>query len=224
MARPDPGPTILFRDTRFVVIDKPAGLAAHPSRAGGASVEDWFPLFRAGRGGPWLAHRLDRDTAGCLLIALRKRTLLEAQALFAAGAVEKTYWAVVLGAPNAAAGRIEAPLGRVRARTGWRMAVDPTGPRAVTAWRVMARGDGVTWLALHPETGRTHQIRAHAAALGHPILGDPVYGGGDGPMHLLARALRLGLTPEVVATAPVPTALRAGFARAGWCNDRADHH
>src|SRR5690242_9009975 len=94
---PPPPPTLLFRNERFVVIDKPAGLPVHPGPSGGRSVEDWFPLLSRRRDGPWLAHRLDADTAGCLVIALRKAALLAAQALFASGAARKTYWAVVRG-------------------------------------------------------------------------------------------------------------------------------
>ena len=96
--------------------------------------------------------------------------------------------------------------------SGWRMEVDPAGQQAVTDWRILGRGDGLTWLELRPRTGRTHQIRAHAAALGCPLLGDAVYGGGDGRLHLLAREIRLALDPEVFATAPVPAHMRTAFA------------
>ena len=90
-------PSILFQDQRFVVLDKPAGLPVHAGPSGGRSVEDWFPLLSRRKDGPWLAHRLDADTAGCLVIALRRAALLAAQAAFASGGVRKTYWAVVAG-------------------------------------------------------------------------------------------------------------------------------
>ncbi len=118
-------PPILFRDDGFVVLDKPFGLPVHPGPRGGPSVEDWFPLLSRRRHGPWLAHRLDADTAGCLLVALRRPALLAAQAEFAAGRVRKTYWAVVRGTPSATQGTIDAPLARQSRRGGWQMVVNP---------------------------------------------------------------------------------------------------
>lgn len=211
-----PLPAILFQDQRFVVIDKPAGLPVHPGPAGGPSVEDWFPLLSKRRDGPWLAHRLDADTAGCLVIALRKAALLEAQAAFATGQARKVYWAVVRGDVAGIKGTIDHPLLRRTGPEGWRIVVDPRGQAAVTDWRVMGRAEGLTWLELHPRTGRTHQIRVHCAELGCPILGDARYGGGDGPMHLLARSIRLPLDPPVEAAAEPPASLRRAFGTCGW--------
>src|SRR5215472_6123246 len=130
-------PPILFRDTRFVVLDKPAGLPVHRGPRGGPSVEDWFPLLSRRSEGPWLAHRLDADTSGCLLVALRRSALLAAQAEFAAGRVRKIYWAVVNGAPEVACGIIDAPLVRRSTRSGWHMAVSRDGKPAITDWRVL---------------------------------------------------------------------------------------
>ena len=101
---------VLFRDPRFVVLDKPAGLKVHAGPGGGASVEDVFPQLSRRKDGPWLAHRLDADTAGCLVVALRRGALLEAQVAFAAGRVEKVYWAIVQGGPDGDAGVVDAPL------------------------------------------------------------------------------------------------------------------
>jgi 23S rRNA-/tRNA-specific pseudouridylate synthase len=84
------------------------------------------------------------------------------------------------------------------------MVVDPAGQSAATEWRVLGEADGLAWLELHPRTGRTHQVRVHCAHLGCPVLGDPVYGGGEGGLHLLARAISLPLTPPLEATAPPP--------------------
>ncbi len=215
MSAPDPS-RILFRDTRFVVLDKPAGLPVHPGPRGGPSVEDWFPALSRRRDGPWLAHRLDADTAGCLVVALRRAALHAAQAAFAAGTARKTYWAVVQGGPNRDSGRVDLPLAKRSDPAGWRMVAEPAGPPCATDWQVRGRTGGMTWLELHPRTGRTHQIRVHCAALGCPVRGDPVYGDGAGPLHLLARAIALPLEPALAAVAPPPPhmvdALRAcGF-------------
>ena len=208
-------PPILFRDGRFVVLDKPPGLPVHRGPRGGPSVEDWFPLLSRRRDGPWLVHRLDADTSGCLLVALRRPALREAQALWTSGQVRKTYWAVVAGEPGADAGVVDAPLLKRQDRTGWRMEVDAAGQPARTEWRVLGRAPGLAWLELRPQTGRTHQIRVHCAAvLGCPLLGDPVYGAaGAGGLHLLARALSVPASPPVNATAPPPDALAETLAR-----------
>ena len=214
-----PLPKILFQDAHFVVLDKPAGLPVHPGPKGGPSVEDFFPALSRRKDGPWLAHRLDTDTSGCLLIALRKTPLIAAQAEFAAGRAKKTYWAVVRGHPTGESGTIDAPLLRHTEKTGWRMRIDPKGQTAITDWRVLGRNQETTWLEFRPRTGRTHQVRVHAAALGCPILGDPVYGDGQGKQHLMARALQLALDPPVAATAEPPAHMRAALAACGWQKD-----
>jgi tRNA pseudouridine32 synthase/23S rRNA pseudouridine746 synthase len=207
---------ILFRDSRFVVLNKPPGLAVHSGPSGGRSVEDWFPELSRRKDGPWLAHRLDADTAGCLVIALRRAALIAAQALFASGDVRKTYWAVVKGAVSGDAGSIDASLRRVSDRGGWRMVVDAGGQTAVTDWRVLGRASGLAWLEMRPRTGRTHQIRVHCAMLGAPILGDERYGAAGGGLHLLSRAIHLPLDPPVDATAPPPPHMLAALQRCGY--------
>lgn len=235
--RPAPPPGIaarilLLRDD-LMVLDKPAGLPVHRGPRAGDSLEDWLEPLRMGRRHvPQPAHRLDTDTAGCLVLGRTKPALAALGALFAAGRAEKTYWAVVRGGPAEDAGTIEAPLRKVSsAARGWRMEVHPEGQRAVTAWRVLGRGTGrmpgvprsdpgppgITWLELRPQTGRTHQLRVHCAASGWPILGDAVYGGGEaGGLHLLARAIALPLDPPARAEAPPPAHMQAALAACGW--------
>lgn len=207
---------ILFRDNRFVVLNKPAGLAVHPGPRGGASVEDWFPQLSRRADGPWLAHRLDADTAGCLLVALRRAALHAAQAEFAGGRARKTYWAIVRGVPPGISGTIDQPLRRRNAKSGWHIEHDPAGQPAITEWRLRGVVDDLSWLELHPHTGRTHQVRVHCALLGCPVVGDPRYGGGAGTLHLLSRALELSLDPPLAATAPPPSHMREALERCGW--------
>jgi tRNA pseudouridine32 synthase/23S rRNA pseudouridine746 synthase len=207
---------ILFSDSRLVVLNKPAGLAVHPGPRGGPSVEDSFPLLSRRRDGPWLAHRLDADTAGCLVVALRRAALIAIQAAFAAGTMEKIYWAVVHGTPPEASGVIDSPLLRRSSPAGWRMVADEAGQQASTAWRVRGTADGLAWIEFRPRSGRTHQVRAHAALLGCPLVGDPVYGAGDGTLHLLARAIRLPLDPPVAAEAPVPVHMLLAMRECGF--------
>jgi tRNA pseudouridine32 synthase/23S rRNA pseudouridine746 synthase len=206
---------ILFQDQRFVVLNKPAGLPVHSGPRGGASVEDGFAQLSRRRDGPWLAHRLDADTSGCLVVALRRAALHEAQAEFAAGRAEKVYWAVVTGHPGATSGVVSAPLIRRSDASGWRMVIDPAGQRAITDWVLLGHADGMSWLELRPHTGRTHQIRVHCARLGCPILGDPVYGAGSCILHLLARSITLRLDPVLSAEAPVPPHMERTMVRAG---------
>ncbi len=211
-----PLPALLFQSRDYVVIDKPAGLAVHPGPRTTRSVEDFFPALSRRRDGPWLAHRLDTDTAGCLLIALRRVALHAAQSAFATGRAEKTYWAVVQGAPPAPEGLTEARLAKRTTPAGWRMAVAADGQPAATRWRMLGQAAGRSWLELRPLTGRTHQVRAHCADLGCPLLGDPIYGAGQGLLHLLARALRLDLPQPIQATAEPPAHMRDALTKLGW--------
>ena len=168
---------LLYRDGLMLVIDKPAGIAVHRGPKGGASLEDYFDALRFGLPRqPALAHRLDKDTSGCLVLGRHRKALALLGKLFKQGKVGKTYWAVVEGAPEADEGRIDIPLGKLDDERGWWMKPDPHGAPAATTWKVMGRGDGLTWLALEPLTGRTHQLRVHCAEMGLPVLGDNIYG------------------------------------------------
>ncbi|HEX2151109.1 MAG TPA: RNA pseudouridine synthase [Stellaceae bacterium] len=213
---------VLYRDGLVLVIDKPAGVPVHAGPGGGPNLEHWFPLLRFGLPRPpALAHRLDRDTSGCLVLGRHPKALRRLGRLFAEGEVEKVYWAVVSGVPRESEGRIEAALAKQpRGTVGWRMVVDPKGQHAVTDYRMLGAADGRAWLELRPRTGRTHQIRVHCAALGAPVIGDPAYGGpGDHPLQLHARAITLPLypaKPPIAVTAPVPPHMRSLLTALGW--------
>lgn len=223
---------VVHEDDDLVIIDKPAGLVVHPSpgHAGGTLVnallahgggEAWGGI--AGVQRPGIVHRLDRDTSGLLMVARRDSAQASLMAQLKARRIKKTYLALVLGSVDAAVGRIEAPIGRdPRHRT--RMAVVPDGRPATTGYRVRERFTGWTLVELDLVTGRTHQIRVHLAALGHPVAGDPVYGTGtsrrgpDGLDRLFLHAWRLELTSPsgghlIRATSPLPGELEAVLER-----------
>jgi tRNA pseudouridine32 synthase/23S rRNA pseudouridine746 synthase/23S rRNA pseudouridine1911/1915/1917 synthase len=204
-----------------LVIDKPAGIPVHQGPGGGPHLEHWFPLLRFGLPRPpALAHRLDRDTSGCLVLGRHPKALRRLGRLFAEGKVEKVYWAVVAGVPAASEGRIEAGLRKETRGSGWHMVVDSAGQTAVTDYRVLGTRDGRAWLELRPRTGRTHQIRVHCAVLGCPVAGDAAYGGpGEIPLHLHARSIALPLypaKPAIRVTAPVPPHMLAALIRLGY--------
>jgi tRNA pseudouridine32 synthase / 23S rRNA pseudouridine746 synthase len=225
---------LIYRDGLMLVIDKPPGLAVHKGPKGGESLEDYFGALRFGLPRPpALAHRLDRDTSGCLVLGRHRKALAALGRLFKSGQVGKTYWAVVAGGPPQDEGRIELPLGRKDATRGWWMKHDPSGQPAVTTWKVMGRtrfpstgGDesgSLTWLALEPLTGRTHQLRVHCAAMGWPIIGDSVYGGAPrtgGPgLNLHAREIVVPLYKNrapIGVTAPVPPHMQQLLRACGW--------
>jgi tRNA pseudouridine32 synthase/23S rRNA pseudouridine746 synthase len=220
---------LLYRDGLMLVIDKPAGFAVHKGPKGGESLEDHFDALRFGLPRmPALAHRLDRDTSGCLVLGRHRKALAELGRLFKTGRVGKTYWAVVEGGPAQQEGRIDLPLGRKDATRGWWMKHDPGGQPAATTWKVTGRTKlpAKAWLALEPLTGRTHQLRVHCAAMGWPIVGDSVYGtaprtGGPG-LHLHAREIVVPLYKNrapIRVTAPVPERMRALLAACGWQAD-----
>ena len=217
---------ILFEDGEALVIDKPAGLAVHPGPATPRSLEDHLDDLKLGfQRPPMPVHRLDRDTSGCLLLARNPKALKRFAGGFEAGLAQKTYLAILDGLLDAAEGAIDLPLVKRSTKAdGWRIVVDARGKPSRTRWRLLDQQGGRALVAFMPETGRTHQIRVHAAeGLGAPVLGDPVYGGGPAPggaMLLHARALVLPRDgkPPIAATAPVP----ASFAAAGFAD--ADRH
>ncbi|MGB7257763.1 MAG: RNA pseudouridine synthase [Pseudolabrys sp.] len=221
---------LLYRDGLMLVIDKPAGVAVHRGPKGGPSLEDDFGALRFGLPrNPSLAHRLDKDTSGCLVLGRHRKALVLLGKLFKQGKVGKTYWAVVEGGPAEDEGRIDIPLGKLDESRGWWMKPDPKGQPSATTWKVMGRGDGLTWLALEPLTGRTHQLRVHCSEIGFPILGDNIYGraprGGGPPLHLHSREVVVPIfknKPPVKITAPVPEHMLEMLRACGWKGGRIE--
>jgi 23S rRNA pseudouridine1911/1915/1917 synthase len=220
---------VVYEDDDLLIVDKPAGLVVHPS----AGHHDGDTLVNAllarangseyggiaGVARPGIVHRLDRDTSGLLMVAKHDAAQQSLMAQLKARRIRKTYQALVAGSVSAAVGRIEAPIGRdPKHRT--RMAVTPDGRASVTGYRVRERFTGWTLLELDLVTGRTHQIRVHLDAIGHPVAGDPVYGTGTsrrGPDELgrlFLHAWRLELAAPgdghlIRATAALPGELEA---------------
>jgi 23S rRNA-/tRNA-specific pseudouridylate synthase len=142
-----------------------------------------------------------------------------------AGRVDKIYWAIVIGRPPGSEGRVDLSLRKETPNRGWKMVVDQeNGQTAVTDWKLMGESDGLSWLELYPQTGRTHQIRVHCAALGCPVLGDHVYGpdidqGKRPPLHLLSRGVTIPIynsRPPVTVLAPPPAHMRIALLACGW--------
>jgi 23S rRNA pseudouridine1911/1915/1917 synthase len=217
---------IVYEDDELLIVDKPSGLVVHPApgHADGTLVNALLArgIHYGGIAGverPGIVHRLDRDTSGLLIVAKTDAAQHGLMAQLKNRRIKKTYLALAWGSVGATVGRIEAPVGRdPRHRT--RMAVIPDGRAAVTGYRVRERLHGWTLLELDLVTGRTHQIRVHLEAIGHPVAGDPVYGTGtsrrgpDGLERLFLHAWRLELTSPsgghlIRAEAPLPTELEA---------------
>lgn len=177
---------VLYRDGMLLVIDKPAGIAVHPGPGKGPNLESLFGWLTYGLPRPpALVHRLDRDTSGCLVLGRHRKALARAGKLFSGSnpdrKAEKTYWALCIGVPASPEGVIDASLVKKNDRVaGWEMKVAKPGDKeavtAVTSYKVLAAHEGYSLIEFSPKTGRTHQIRVHAASIGCPLQGDPRYG------------------------------------------------
>jgi len=214
---------VLHRDAQVIVLDKPAGLAVQGGSKMARHLDGMLEALAFDGERPRLVHRLDKDTSGTLLLARTANAAAALTRAFREGRVHKVYWAVVVGAPAAQQGRISQPLAKRFGVAGERVGADEEGLAAVTDYVVVERaGRQAAWLALSPQTGRTHQLRAHCVLLGTPILGDGKYGGAaafldeegiGGQLHLHARTVRFPHPAggELTVTAPLPAHLRATF-------------
>jgi 23S rRNA pseudouridine1911/1915/1917 synthase len=216
--------TIAFQDEHLIVVDKAAGVVVHPARGHREQTLAQLlgPLLAGGepeRAG--IVHRLDRDTSGLLVVARSDEALRRLQAALAAREIEREYLALVEGRPPARSGTIEAPVGRdPRVRT--RMTVGGANPREARTHFVLERAlPGTSLLRLRLETGRTHQIRVHLQATGHPVCGDPEYGtaGMLGLERQFLHATRLAFDhpftgERIEIVSPLPQDLQAALARA----------
>ena len=193
---------VIYRDRAAIVIDKPPGLATQGGTKTDRHVDgllDGLQFDAENR--PKLVHRLDKDTSGALLLARSSNAAAHFAKAFSSRTARKLYWALIVGVPSIEDGMIELPIGKQPGTGGEKMYVDEKeGSPARTRYRVVERaGNAAAWVELQPFTGRTHQLRVHMAAIGHPIVGDGKYGGQDAfvsggvsrKLHLHARRLRI---------------------------------
>ena len=207
---------VIYQDPNAFVFNKPPGLATQ----GGTKTHNHLDRLLDGLAGetgrPKLVHRLDKDTSGALLVAKSARAAGHFAKAFSGRTARKVYWALVVGVPDANEGLIDAPLAKQPGTGGEKMHIsEEHGLPAKTQWRLVDRaGNSAAWVELQPLTGRTHQLRAHMAAIGHPIVGDAKYGGPEAfltggisrKLHLHARRIRIdapdGGTIDVSAELP----------------------
>ena len=221
---------VLWEDDDVLILNKPAGLAVQGGTKTTHHIDRLLGAWGEGADRPRLTHRLDRDTSGVLILGKTPDAAARLSGGFARRKAQKTYWAIVEGNPKPPSGTIELPLAKVGIDDRERMVPvdpkDPAGKPATTEFATISRaGPRASWLALRPQTGRTHQLRAHLLAVGHPILGDPKYQTPasaelSGPLKLQLHARRLVIPHPagglIDVEAPLSPELKAGFARFGF--------
>ncbi len=221
---------VLHKDAEVLVIDKPAGLAVQGGTGTDRHLDGLLDALKFdAKERPRLVHRLDRDTSGVLVLARTAEAARWLGDAFKGRDTDKVYWAVVAGVPKIRQGTIDLKLAKLPGKAGERVVVDEReGKKAITDYAVVEDIKGVaSWLALKPITGRTHQLRAHLEAIGHPILGDGKYGGksahldiADAPKQLQLHARSIALTrpngKKLQVEAPLPSHMKATWANFGF--------
>ena len=219
---------VIFEDRNSFVLNKPPGLATQGGTKTTQHLDRLLDGLAGETGRPKLVHRLDKDTSGALLVARSARAAGHFAKAFSGRTARKVYWALVVGVPATDEGLIDAPLAKQPGTGGEKMHIDGEhGLPAKTRWRVLDRaGNRAAWVELQPLTGRTHQLRAHMAAIGHPIVGDAKYGGAEAfltggisrKLHLHARRLRIDAPDggKIDVTAELPTHFAESLATLGF--------
>jgi 23S rRNA pseudouridine955/2504/2580 synthase len=219
---------VIFEDANAFVLNKPPGLATQGGTKTTQHLDRLLDGLANEGGRPKLVHRLDKDTSGSLLVARSARSAGHFAKAFSGRTARKVYWAIVVGVPDRDEGVIDAPLAKQPGTGGEKMHVsEEHGLPAKTRWRVIERaGNRAAWVELQPLTGRTHQLRAHMAAIGHPIVGDAKYGGPDAfltggisrKLHLHARRIKIDAPDggKVDVTADLPTHFAESLAMLGF--------
>jgi 23S rRNA pseudouridine955/2504/2580 synthase len=219
---------VIHEDPAAYVLNKPPGLATQGGTKTHQHLDRLLDGLAGEAGRPKLVHRLDKDTSGALLVARSARSAGHFAKAFSGRTARKIYWAIVVGVPDAAQGTIDAPLAKQPGTGGEKMHIDrDDGLPAKTRWRVIDRaGNRAAWVELQPLTGRTHQLRAHMASIGHPIVGDAKYGGAEAfltggisrKLHLHARQLRIDAPDggKIDVTAELPPHFAESLAMLGF--------
>jgi len=231
---------ILYEDDDVLVLDKPYGLAVQGGSGTVRHVDGMLEALAGDGQRARLVHRLDKDTSGCLLVAKSRFAAAELAKTFRSRSARKIYWAIVAGVPRVGQGKVSSFLSKEEMSQGdSRMRIarhgDEGAMHAVTYYAVVeTAARKLAWLSMKPVTGRTHQLRAHAAHMGHPIIGDPKYfdienwelpGGLDNKLHLLARRI---VVPHprgkgvIDVSAPLPPHMARGFDLLGFDAGRYD--
>ncbi|WP_339915339.1 RluA family pseudouridine synthase [uncultured Brevundimonas sp.] len=227
---------VIYEDDMVIAINKPHGLAVQGGTKTSRHVDRLLSAWGEGMDRPRLVHRLDRDTSGVLLLGKGPEAAKRLAGAFARRQAKKTYWAIVIGNPKPSAGQIDMPLKKTGINDFEMMRPadrkDPRGESAETAFATISRAaHRASWMALRPFTGRTHQLRAHMAGIGHPILGDRKYG--DDKSRELSGILKLQLHARRIeldhpsggildVTAPLSPEVKVGFAHFGFDEHEGD--
>ena len=220
---------VIHRDPAAIVVNKPPGLATQGGTKTNVHLDGLLDgLIEDGEPRPKLVHRLDKDTSGVLLIARTPRAAAFFSKSFSGRTARKVYWALVVGVPEVKDGFIDLPIGKQFGTGGEKMCIDEEqGLASKTRYRIVERaGNRAAWVELQPLTGRTHQLRVHMAAIGHPIVGDGKYGGAEAfltgaisrKLHLHARRLRIDHPDggRIDVTADLPAHFSESIANLGF--------